>query len=548
MVRGGSRESSRSTASLENQNELLQFLKVVRPEWSFPRKHGHSDVRCVLKKLEAIGVTSAAELAEGVKKNTLNEQLANAGYSVFSKDTLDTIRKRLGFFGQLKALNEKAFRQTGPFAPVPQLLSKQKLGVLGKPNDKEGEAEASSKSVKSTNSPEPKPSSLKASASLTDSVGNSNVRLTNSLLSPTSLNYSSTTTSMSSLGGLSRPQLKGAKPVSRRPKSSPEVKSELAGRMTQMLEQRNGIRWERQASFAENPAIMEETLKRPSTAGERDWASETLSFPGTPARRLNSSSGKFTSEPILLRPPATGNATMSGSGGGTVKDQGGEAAMAASRNSSGNGSIVTTRSSVQATLNTINGRGSAVALGSSVPPSRMEDTLGATSTSAFGNLLGPVDRPEAQYQDLADMASEVERIQREGAIMCYGSYRAPAWSVLKSGPDALIEQGQAVVDEQEELKEKQRLYKIMDTEGLFSPMRQHVTKNIRHRTTSEDAESAAAENVEIRHVEIAVRKQLGSLANSRKDLASVKRKLDIGEISLEAAQHAVQAMGAVRAI
>jgi hypothetical protein len=191
----------------------------------------------------------------------------------------------------------------------------------------------------------------------------------------------------------------------------------------------------------------------------------------------------------------------------------------------------------------------------------MEDTFGATPTAAFGNLLSPMDRPEAQYQDLADMAVEVDRIQKVGAAM-NGPYRAPAWSVLKSGPDALIEQGQAVVDEAEELRDKQLLYKIMDREGLFSPMRQHVTKNIRRRTGEDDelflnadtrsfkdrlAELTAAENVEIRHVEISVRKQLGMLANSRKDLASVKRKLDVNEIGLES-PHAIQSMGAVRAI
>lgn len=232
--------------------------------------------------------------------------------------------------------------------------------------------------------------------------------------------------------------------------------------------------------------------------------------------------------------------------------------MAVSRVSSGNGSVVTTRSSL---LNTVNTRGSSAALGQSAPPRMMEDILGGTSTAAFGNLLSPMDRPEAQYQDLADMAAEVDRIQKVGAAM-NGPYRAPAWSVLKSGPHALIEQGQAVGDEAEELRSQQLLYKIMDREGLFSPMRQHVTKNIRQRT-GEDAELflnadarsfkdrlaelTAAENVEIRHVEISVRKQLGTLANSRKDLASVKKKLEFNELSLES-PHANQSLGALRAI
>eukprot|EP00435_Cladocopium_sp_Y103_P039323 s2911_g10.t1 len=118
--------------SLEGQNELLQFLKAIRPEWSFPKKNGKSNVRSVMDKLKAVGVTTVWELFRAVMRNTINEDLAQAGYSVLSKETLDRIRNRRSFFRQLDVLTETDCRQTGAFAPVPQLLSQKKLAYWSK--------------------------------------------------------------------------------------------------------------------------------------------------------------------------------------------------------------------------------------------------------------------------------------------------------------------------------------------------------------------------------------------------------------------------------
>lgn len=118
--------------SLEGQNELLQFLKAIRPEWSFPKKNGKSNLRSVMDKLKAVRVGTVWELFRAVMRNTISEDLAQAGYSVLSKETLDRIRKRTSFFRQLDVLTETDCRQTGAFAPVPQLLSQKKLAYWSK--------------------------------------------------------------------------------------------------------------------------------------------------------------------------------------------------------------------------------------------------------------------------------------------------------------------------------------------------------------------------------------------------------------------------------
>lgn len=76
------------------------FCEAIRPEWSFPKKSGKSHVRSVMEKLRAVGVTTVWELFRAVMRNSINEDLAQKGYSVLSKETLDRIRKRMSFFRQ----------------------------------------------------------------------------------------------------------------------------------------------------------------------------------------------------------------------------------------------------------------------------------------------------------------------------------------------------------------------------------------------------------------------------------------------------------------
>lgn len=109
--------------SAENQQDLLQFLKVVSPKWSCARKSGHRDVQRVLEKLKDIGVHNTFDLLQRVSQNSINEDLSAAGHSRFSKDTMDRMQKQSHFIRSLEHLKEPYFRQVGVFAPVPQLMT-----------------------------------------------------------------------------------------------------------------------------------------------------------------------------------------------------------------------------------------------------------------------------------------------------------------------------------------------------------------------------------------------------------------------------------------
>jgi len=119
--------NERDAATLDGENDLRQFLKVVQPDWSMPRRHQSSDINRVVKKLTAIGVKDSADLMSKVTTNKINEDLSSAGYSRLSKDSIDRIRTHGTFFRALENLTEAHYRQVGVFAPVAQLLSKTNL-------------------------------------------------------------------------------------------------------------------------------------------------------------------------------------------------------------------------------------------------------------------------------------------------------------------------------------------------------------------------------------------------------------------------------------
>lgn len=118
-----------STLTLEEENELRQFLKLVRGvEWGMRRRRrGADDVTRVVEKLKAIGVTSVSELLRRVYSRTINEELSAAGFPRFSKDTLESIRKQSSFIRALENLNEASYRQVGALAPAPQMFSSTNL-------------------------------------------------------------------------------------------------------------------------------------------------------------------------------------------------------------------------------------------------------------------------------------------------------------------------------------------------------------------------------------------------------------------------------------
>jgi len=93
-----------------------------------PRRKGHSDVARVMTKLRAIGVTDVDQLFKGIDKNTMNQELQKHGYVGFSREAIDSIRKRKGFMQNLKDVSVPHIRQIGGYAPLPQMLSQRRLG------------------------------------------------------------------------------------------------------------------------------------------------------------------------------------------------------------------------------------------------------------------------------------------------------------------------------------------------------------------------------------------------------------------------------------
>merc|ERR1719456_1461788 len=75
----------KAKATLEEERDLREFLKVIRPEWSMCRESGVVDIDRVMIKLNKIGVKDAADLLRRVNEGTINIDLTNAGYSHFGE-------------------------------------------------------------------------------------------------------------------------------------------------------------------------------------------------------------------------------------------------------------------------------------------------------------------------------------------------------------------------------------------------------------------------------------------------------------------------------
>jgi len=120
-------------ASLEAENELRHFLKLARPQWSLPRTSGKDDIARVIGKLRAIGVLDTAQLVDRIDRNTINDDLTDAGEVRFSREAVESIRRQIPFIRALENADVPHVRQTGPFAPVPQMLSSKRLVTSYRP-------------------------------------------------------------------------------------------------------------------------------------------------------------------------------------------------------------------------------------------------------------------------------------------------------------------------------------------------------------------------------------------------------------------------------
>ncbi|CAE7533134.1 unnamed protein product [Symbiodinium natans] len=466
------RDDSNYTGSLEGQNELLQFLKAIRPEWSFPKKNGKSNVRSVMDKLKAVGVTSVWELFRAVMRNTINEDLAQAGYSVLSKETLDRIRKRMSFFRQLDVLTETDCRQTGAFAPVPQLLSQKKLAYWSKvaPSQIHEGKKLDDRSA----SPEGRArSSQRRTRAVTDP--------TNSI-GPTSVTMSSFAASF----------------------SSPTLESKSESRQIWAVEdlemERPKLRGVRKPLHAGRSSSKSreafEVFRPPDSEGETQeperWALKSSLRPA--AKTWQAGDPKFAD---VEKVPKVGLLRQVSQMSIPGEDQ------------------------------------STASLLMQSPPTDMSRLrLGSGQASSVVVVTTPVNRTNSvsmdrssscqHSQDADTLLSAVERLHQEAAAM--QDFRPPSWSVLRRHPDSLIDNGQAMLEEQEALHERSKLYKLMQQEGLYSPMRRHVAENVRSRL-KEESDKVAAEGLEMQHKCTNIRKNLGQMMNARRDLASLRRAI-----------------------
>lgn len=121
-----------ATAVLMAKRDLREFLKWARPDWALAAHNGgRVPVDRVMAKLEDIGVIDMRDLLCRIRSDTLNMDLTNKGHSHFSFDTLMKMKEQAKFLRRIEHVGQPYYRQIGPFAPVPQLLSKTNRWVEG---------------------------------------------------------------------------------------------------------------------------------------------------------------------------------------------------------------------------------------------------------------------------------------------------------------------------------------------------------------------------------------------------------------------------------
>lgn len=434
--------------SLEGQNELLQFLKAIRPEWSFPKKNGKSNLRSVMDKLKAVRVGTVWELFRAVMRNTISEDLAQAGYSVLSKETLDRIRKRTSFFRQLDVLTETDCRQTGAFAPVPQLLSQKKLAYWSKVPSHHGRKFDERPQSPERRSPTPRASSSQSRRASRSGHFENRLFVSNG--------------NLIEVDGqdMCRPRLRGARTCVRRGHDIEPFRAEKSEADTSQALDKD--RW------ALKSAMRLPALSKTWQAGDNKATCSSSLDSGDKPPKIG-----------LLREAS--QVSISGDDSHTLRDGSTENRT---RLGSGQSSFLF-----------------------------MTPQQRARSSSVDHSSSG---------QEADTLLATVVKLQQEAAAM--QDFRPPSWSVLRRHENALIESGQAMLDEQKALFERSKLQKLMEQEGLCSPMRQHVAKNVRSRL-KEESEKVAAEGLEMQHKCTNIRKNLGQMMNARRDLASLRRAI-----------------------
>mmetsp|Transcript_9400 Transcript_9400/g.16670 ORF Transcript_9400/g.16670 Transcript_9400/m.16670 type:complete len:490 (-) Transcript_9400:116-1585(-) len=458
--------------SLEAENELRQFLKIARPDWSKPRRTGRNDVARVIAKLKAIGITDVESLIQRVETNTINEELFNNNFIPLSREALDSMRKQRAFFQGLDSVDVPNVRQVGAFDPVAQMLSRRRL------------ARAVTSAGRSSS-----PSRDRRSEDRSDGFGG--------------LHRNNTAP-----GGLRRADLErfatSTPPLSAVLGSAGSIAS-MSGTASQVGAVRlRGAKNSSRGRHRRLPAMSQPIQALAAPGAEMDGGS--LVDEGSPRsvismspRPRNASSSKF-SVTWSTGSVAGHSVEMEGS------DAGGERPVAEKPEK---GAGRTARSLTAGSLPTVTDFGNSRSLGQS------------RQTLASITAMTPVRADTPTSEELLSLQRENHRILREmedpGRIAAKWSQRS-----IKTP----LEQGEDMLKEAQALDDRERLVRqVKAKSGPADPFRSHIAQNIKMRLRDEEHQRAT-EGLAINQQCMNIRKQLASMVNARKELTGLRVKVE----------------------
>lgn len=449
--------------SMEEENELRQFLKLARPDWSMPRRKGHNDIVRACDKLKAIGVQDVADLLHRVTANTINDDLSEAHKPRFSRETIMSIRKEGTFWQSLSHLSEPSYRQIGLFAPVPQMLADRNLRIQALKSSGTNSGALPLTGAVSTSSGSRHPSASSVRPNTVDHAGSTKWSAGRRAASFLSSTVGSSTMSSES------PRIRPSSMALSIPYSS-----NLDGE---------------DDSF-EDCGVLPRLRGARARAGARDTSHMNW-------RRTQMSTS--VSLPCFL--DAGGSICESISEVGSLPDV--SRGLSAGR-----------RLSMPADTS---------AAASTVPASS------ASNASWGAHGCGASNASQAgENDDIHER--QVERWVRAGTTMI-STPLTPGWSSFQK--DTLLQHGEAMIREQEDLQHKKKLYQQMALEGRTSPMRQHLAEKIETRLREEKSRDAQAA-MEVHQSCMSIRSNINGMSSLRKDLSSLRMET---EHTLEPQRH-----------
>lgn len=522
---------SSTQGTAEEESDLRQFLKVVRPEWSCPKKHGLNDMNRALEKLKSIGVSDTRELMRRVNRNTINEDFLMAGKSRFSQETMEALRKKSPFIRALDHLKEPYVRQIGAFAPVPQLLSGTNLRLKEKRKSPQPVYDDASADARPSSEPGRRRQPQKhATSSGSRRAGKSDFSLQSSVQSVPSETLASLNGSvgLGDLGG------------------TMDLKS-VDGRLASLQASVCGCSSANRSLVVEDVEDEPWAVHRPRAlylrgGRPRHRQTDMTQTPGhvyslTDLTRLqegDTSDGRGRHGTHTPLSNSQSSMTFSPSGHGHRDRLGDPDSPDSSPRSSVAFSKLPSRSrrASNATLgsNASGSPRSSVAFSRvSSRPRRASNVTVESGVSVHSGKFRGVGFKQAPSQlegeaaeDEADelLEAHVETYNKEGSAMSEG-HRDARWAHRAHDPEAAIHQCEAMLQEQDALDERRRLEQFMTNEGPQSPLRHHIVMNIRKLLKAEkDRDVQGALDAHQRTVNI--RKHLVHMQAKRRDLAMVR--------------------------